>query len=263
MRKNQKVSSALDTRWGDTAITAPNEGAWNEGPALQRCRSESPAHKKSRARRFVTKFFSKNADAPSEPPASPSGKILKERDSAEAVPRHPLFVPPDGLFRPSYSPSSPPLNNNPHLSSLSIEERSSGGFHQDFAGILVDAETAADRNKDSLRRIQSVERQTAASPQLSFKSQSPLLSTNGRMRYASGHSIPTSDRTASYSDLSRSSKYSGVNSVGTPPVSPVPGKPSSHNSCSIKPNLKRDTSADGNNNYGHQELVPSYEDLWG
>lgn len=85
--RKRDLSSSLDSRWGDPAISAPNEGSWNEMPPVQPIRTEPTPVKPSKARRFVTMLRPKASDSTEPVETGAASSVQGVRDT---LPHHPL-----------------------------------------------------------------------------------------------------------------------------------------------------------------------------
>lgn len=235
IRRKRKLSSELDSRWGDMAISAPNEGSWNQYEGDSPRVSPTSSHHGCESRRDSEEFEHymqtevESTDIRNEPLVTsalnmPTGyydaKLRRQKTKKRAPKARP--VQPKHIKVPK-----------------SWEHQKFGDSSVDEAGDNVSAlgSPRGRRNTDDAN---------------SLGSKSPPLSVTSRMRRGSGQS------------------------TGTDPLFSVPGTASSqHTSFSADdPRLARPPQHDkkpppssklqnAESIPTPQELVPSYDDLYG
>ncbi|KAL4743967.1 hypothetical protein BDV11DRAFT_745 [Aspergillus similis] len=239
IRRKRKVSSELDPRWGDMAISSPNEGSWSQYGTSA---GTSPV-------------FASSSDCdhgPKHGSGEPSrthitkGEVAKSRNE---VPVNSLNMPTgyydSKLRRQKTKPRHPkaqPVQPKPITLPKAWEEKEFGDNSADEAG-------------DNVSALGSPRRRGTDDAH-SRGSKSPPLSVTSRMRRHSGQSTTTdpifsvpatasSQRTSFSADDPRLAQH-------TPLQPQLDKKPSK--------GLK---VRDAVPNTASQELVPSYDDLYG
>lgn len=239
IRRKRKVSSELDPRWGDTAISSPNEGSWSQYGASA---GTSPVSASSSDRDHGPKHGSRESSRP---------HITRGEDarSRNEVPVNSLNMPTgyyDSKLRRQKTkprlPKAQPVQPKPITLPKSWEKKD---FEDD----------SADEAGDNVSTLGSPRRRGKDDAH-SRGSKSPPLSVTSRMRRHSGQSttpdpifsLPvtaSSQRTSFSADDPRLAQHA--------PLQLLPEK---------KPQ-KGLKVRDAVPNTASQELVPSYDDLYG
>ncbi|KAL4984028.1 hypothetical protein BDW68DRAFT_190804 [Aspergillus falconensis] len=239
IRRKRKVSSDLDPRWGDMAISSPNEGSWSQYGASART---SPVSAGS----FDRDHEPEHSSGEPLQPHITNGDDAKSRNE---VPVNSLNMPTgyyDSKLRRQKTKTSPPkahlVQPKPITLPKAWEEKKFGDSSADEAGDNVSA-----LGSPRKRGIDDTN---------SRGSKSPPLSVTSRMRRHSGQSMTTdpvfsvpvtasSQRTSFSADDPRLARHT-----------PLPPQPDKKPSQGLK---VRDAVL----NTASQELVPSYDDLYG
>ncbi|KAL4899790.1 hypothetical protein BDW74DRAFT_107753 [Aspergillus multicolor] len=239
IRRKRKISSELDSRWGDMAISSPNEGSWSQYGASPKTSPVSAAS-----------FDHDHGPRPVEPPEPYTFNGIKA-GVANDVPVNSLNMP-TGYYdaklqrqkTKSRAPKVQPVQPKPITLPKSWEEKKFGDSSADEAG-------------DNVSSLGSP-RKRGTDDANSRGSKSPPLSVTSRMRRYSGQSTATdpifsvpgtasSQRTSFSADDPRLARH--------PPL-PLPAQPD-------KKPPQGPKVRDGEPNTASQELVPSYDDLYG
>ncbi|KAL5000075.1 hypothetical protein BDV10DRAFT_183666 [Aspergillus recurvatus] len=239
IRRKRKVSSELDPRWGDMAISSPNEGSWSQYGASART---SPVSAGSFDRDHGPKHSSGE-------PFQPHITNGDDAQSRNEVPVNSLNMPTgyyDSKLRRQKTktrpPKAQPVQPKPITLPKSWEEKNFGDSSADEAG-------------DNVSALGSP-RMRGTDDANSRGSKSPPLSVTSRMRRHSGQSTSTdpifsvpatasSQRTSFSADDPRLARHT-----------PLPPQPDKKPSQGLK-------VRDAVPNTASQELVPSYDDLYG
>ncbi|KAL6238874.1 hypothetical protein BDW75DRAFT_227668 [Aspergillus navahoensis] len=237
IRRKRKVSSELDPRWGDMAISSPNEGSWSQYGASSRT---SPVSAGSFDRDHEPKHSSGE-------PIQPHITKGDEAKSRNEVTVNSLNMPTgyyDSKLRrqkKTRAPKAQPVQPKPITLPKSWEEKF--------------GDSSADEAVDNVSTLGSPQRRKIDDAN-SRGSKSPPLSVTSRMRRHSGQSTTTdpifsvpatasSQRTSFSADDPRLARHT-----------PLPPQPDKKPSQGLK---VRDAVL----NTASQELVPSYDDLYG
>ncbi|KAL1966416.1 hypothetical protein VTN77DRAFT_4558 [Rasamsonia byssochlamydoides] len=282
--RKRDLSSSLDARWGDPAISAPNEGSWNEMPPRKPAVTEPSAVKPNKARRFVTMLRPKASDSPEHVEtgaASVQGVHIQEQ-----LPHHPL-VDLRGRDAPTWTRPSRDRMQRPatrriqsrtdYREDTGLENSAEDGRPESQSG----SECASERESAPPGRINETRTRSADVHKSLPWPKSPPLASTARMRRYSQQSASTSNDLMTPSTGTFSSKHTSVTSATSaasalpllaesppmPKIIAVP--PPSHSyrdhqtgrsATSGRAQKRRDRDRE---RVGPQELVPSYDELWG
>ncbi|KAL4962137.1 uncharacterized protein BDV14DRAFT_203114 [Aspergillus stella-maris] len=264
IRRKRKVSSELDSRWGDVAISSPNEGSWSQyGGGSARTSPVSFDHGRGHGPKqnpgdHSHSYIYTNGAAPSESPKEMSPNSLNM----------PTGYYDAKLRRQAKTKSRPPKAQPVQPKHITLpkawEEKKFGDNPADEAG-------------DDVCSLGSPRGRRGTDDANSRGSKSPPLSVTSRMRRFSSQSTGTepifsvpgtasSQRTSFSVDDPRLARHTPHHDKKTPPPLPLGLLPQTQ----VQRNTGTDTSTDTNikvHNAGpipaSQELVPSYDDLYG
>ncbi|RDW81396.1 uncharacterized protein DSM5745_04953 [Aspergillus mulundensis] len=242
IRRKRKVSSELDSRWGDMAISSPNEGSWSQYGASPRT---SPVSAASFDHDHGPRQDSRELPEPYIPNGNKVGIVNEVTVNSLNMPTGYY----DAKLRRQKTKSRPPtvqpvqpVQPKPITLPKSWEEKKF-------------ADSSADEAGDNVSSLGSPRRRGTDDAN-SRGSKSPPLSVTSRMRRYSGQSTATdpifsvpgtasSQRTSFSADDPRLARH--------PPLPAQPDKK--------PPQGPKVREADPNT--ASQELVPSYDDLYG
>ncbi|KAL4953626.1 hypothetical protein BDW69DRAFT_164841 [Aspergillus filifer] len=261
IRRKRKVSSELDSRWGDVAISSPNEGSWSQyGGGSARNSPVSSDHGRGHG--------------PKQNPGDPSHSYIYTNGAAPS--ESPKEMSPNSLNMPtgyydaklrrqaktkSRPPKAQPVQPKPISLPKAWEEKKFG-------------ENPADEAGDDVCSLGSPRGRRGTDDANSRGSKSPPLSVTSRMRRFSSQSTGTepifsvpgtasSQRTSFSVDDPRLARHTPHHDK-TPPPLPLGLLPQTQ--------VQRNTGTDASTNIkvhnagpipASQELVPSYDDLYG
>ncbi|KAL3473429.1 hypothetical protein BJX99DRAFT_198412 [Aspergillus californicus] len=243
LRRKRKLSSELDSRWGDMSISCPNQGSWSqhEGTSLRAspvsARSSdndqpwSPTHGESSDRYTPAKGgYQEGRKASVESPlAIPTGHYDAK------LPRRSRLKP---------RPSKPqPLQRAPINLPKAWEERNFG-------------DNSADEADDNVSALGSPRGKQSADDTHSRGSKSPPLSVTSRMRRFSGQSTAT-DPIFSIPGTASSQRTSF--SLDDPRLA----RHTPHHEKKPPQRAKAHDARDAEPTPASQQLVPSYDELYG
>ncbi|KAL4974887.1 hypothetical protein BDW66DRAFT_79061 [Aspergillus desertorum] len=239
IRRKRKVSSELDPRWGDMAISSPNEGSWSQYGASART---SPVSAGSSDRDHGPKHSSGE-------PFRPLTTNGEDADSQNEVPVNSLNMPTgyyDSKLRRQRTkprlPKTQPVQPKPITLPKSWEEKK---FE----------DTSADEAGDNVSALGSPRRRGMDDAN-SRGSKSPPLSVTSRMRR---HSCQSTSTDPIFSAPATASSQRTSFSADDPRLArhtPLPPQPDKKPPKGLK-------VRDAVPNSASQELVPSYDDLYG
>ena len=285
IRAKRKVSSELDSRWGDASISYPNGGSWSQydqpgfdvHAGLGRTPSEQgqprqfsldPLERRSASPRWTNKSYSPSYNDRESPAGSGSATIPTgyydvnvRRRSERAQRRTPGLSPGPGLGIGSLQDNKNKDFHNQHSSVWEASD-SDGAFSDDEA--TGTSSTADGRTGRHL---------TLSNEELDYSrtSRSPPLSVTSRMRRCS-HQSSMTEPTASIPMLSTSRHTSVTSSPPQPSISSEDSRQGFHQHRHYH-HHHRQTSQD-RKHIRHPkpldlhpiptpELVPSYDELYG
>jgi len=269
--KKRETSSHLDARWGDLSISAPNQGSWNQAPRST-FKHKGPAKvKQSRARRFVAMLWPKSVFVHGRRTSQHLSPSPVSNGSLAEVPHHPLAARRG-------------VGNR-----YSTEKGCQKGFQaNEGEGIVMNEETPSSYShpfgveenefRVSLRAVspfdgrlraetqEAIDEETVALPPLDFKSPRSSGVTRSVSVYSTSRIGPKPDQNGSLDRLSGSNgstptspELSSLSATETPSSSRSPNSWHHVPSWQPRPHPKRQQQAIS----GPQQLVPSYEELWG
>lgn len=242
IRRKRRVSSELDPRWGDVAISSPNEGSWNQyerasAKVTTPASSRSTDHAHGQEPKQILK-------TPSQPQVSVNGGGLPSRKDAFM---NSSINMPTGYYdakvrRQAKGKTRSPKTRHVQPKHITLPKSWEENRHGD---------SSADEAEDDIPALGSEKRGTEDAN--SRGSKSPPLSVTSRMRRCSGQS------------------------TSTDAIFSVPGTASSQRTSfsADDPRLARHTpqhekkppqgtkGGDTGSIPAAQELVPSYDDLYG
>jgi hypothetical protein len=287
--KKQAVESSLDTQGGDPSISAPNPGTWSEMPDLRPVKTESS--KPGRLSRLKYRLRSKVVEAPEPFETHPTVPVIPDVQ----VPHHPLvhlqqqkrsmnreralIDHPVSGGRDVVASSS---RQGRKLSSIAPEDNNDNPDNDagNGTGSPLTSSLEKTASETPVRRKEETDHRDHRPPS---SSQSPPLASTARMRRHSAQSTSTITEptpiTATFS--SKHTSMTSATSTGapasippllaeeeaTPP--PLPKIPAAHSSSTRRdhsterPKSARSARRQPHGTVGLQELVPSYDELWG
>ncbi|KAI9367153.1 hypothetical protein BJX61DRAFT_538292 [Aspergillus egyptiacus] len=237
-RQKRRLSSELDPRWGDPAISSPNAGSWSQrggaSPRASPVSAHSSHHGRSRSR-------SRGEPSEKHKPANEhQGKRKVSVDSSPTIPTG--YYDAKLRRRPKTAPRLP-KSQSAQPAEIRLpkawEERRFGG-------------SSADEAEDNIPDLGST-RGKASADDASRGSKSPPLSVTSRMRRFSGQSTVTDPIFSIPGTASTQRTSFGLDDTRFARHSPHPDK---------KP-FPRAQIRDAGPIPAAQELVPSYDDLYG
>jgi hypothetical protein len=273
--KKRETSSHLDARWGDLSISAPNQGSWNQAPRSTFKHKAGPAKvKQSRARRFVAMLWPKSIFVHGRRTSSHLSPSPVSNGTLAEVPHHPLASrrgvgnrystekgyqkgfqakEGEGTVMNEEMPSSCSL---PHP--FSVEENE---FRVALRAVSpFDGRLGAETQE-------TVDEETVTLPPLDFKSSRSSGVARSVSVYSTSRIGPKIDQNGSLDRLSGSNgstptspELSSLSATETPSSSRSPNSWHHVPSWQPRPPTKRQQQAVS---AGPQQLVPSYEELWG
>ncbi|KAL4804303.1 hypothetical protein BDV18DRAFT_162066 [Aspergillus unguis] len=234
IRRKRKVSSELDSRWGDMAISPPNEGSWSQygiSPRVSPTSSEHGGQKQSPARPELFRNISMD----------------RSEHRNELSLTSSLNMPTgyyDAKLQRQKTTTGPPEAQLAQPKPITLPK---SWENQKFAGC------SADEAEDNVSALGSPRGRRGTDDANSRGSKSPPLSVTSRMRRASGQSTVTdpmfsvpgtasSQRTSFSADDPRLAQQTPQHAKKPPPSTKV------HHSEPVA---------------APQSLVPSYDDLYG
>lgn len=300
--KKRTLSSEMHSRWGDVSITSPNEGSWSqhssssvnigatlnvdygsghtrrydslEGGGHSESRPHSEKSKSSRASRFISKLCPKDSGIEE---SMHNSMVVIPRGHHETGTRYQSEARLEHGRHNFRNEESIPVVNGTTADELVSKETEmfDPGYRFSSMANDHDDEVSPTSIEKSLHEVQRVEengngsQKSPESPQegpesrLSRGSKSPPLSVTSRMRRASQQST-TGQITLSGTMSSRHTSYtsSSVSSPSPLPATPQITKIAYNPAFRDKKNARRSRLWEPER-VGAQELVPSYEELYG
>ncbi|KAL2002987.1 hypothetical protein VTN02DRAFT_5294 [Thermoascus thermophilus] len=296
--KKRTVSSEMHSRWGDVSITAPNEGSWSqhsssnvnigaalnvdcgsghtrrydslEGGGHSESRPHSGKSKPSRASRFISRLCSRDSGVEESMHTS---MVALPRGHQETGTRCPSEARLEHGRRDFRNEESSPAVNGTTADQLVSKETAMFDPGYRFSSMANDHDdevspTCVEKSPHEVQRVEEDGHGSRTSPEspqegpesrLPRGSRSPPLSVTSRMRRASQQStagqITMSSRHTSYTS-------SSVSSPSPLPESPQITKIAYNPAFRDKKNARRSRLWEPEG-VGAQELVPSYEELYG
>ncbi|KAE8382942.1 hypothetical protein BDV26DRAFT_287984 [Aspergillus bertholletiae] len=251
LRRKRKLSSELHSRWGDVAITYPNAGSWSQYEQLSEgtLPSSMPAKTLDQCRRHGSLD---SLDRYGHAPTLPSGNF-KERtsstDSAMTMPTGHYDAKLRGRSKKKAPPRSPIVGHEANPTARN-------GFYESSDDEEEDSVSGLNSPKGRYPRDRSRTNSREEGDAYSRASKSPPLSVTSRMRHCSLQSA-TTEPTASLPATSSSRHTSYTSSIPSlPPEDPRLGHRPSPRDTKLMNRPKPAPVAE-------QELVPSYDDLYG
>lgn len=279
--KKQETSSHLDARWGDISISAPNQGSWNQAPRSTFKHKAGPAKvKQSRARRFIAMLWPKSIfvhGRRTSPHVSPA-PVLNE--SLAEVPHHPLasrrgadnrYSTENGYLQRGFQAKEGEGTVMHELEApSSCALPSPFGVEESEIHVTLRTVSPLDgRIRAESQETSTVGEETADLPPLDFKSPRSSGVARSLSVYSTSRIGPKSDRNGSLEGLSGSNGSTPISPLSSQSATPVfTETPSSNRSPNSwhhvpswqpRPHPKRQQQ----DIVGPQQLVPSYEELWG
>ncbi|KAL4796811.1 hypothetical protein BDV19DRAFT_378023 [Aspergillus venezuelensis] len=268
IRRKRKVSSELDSRWGDVAISSPNEGSWSQyGGDSARTSPVSSDHGRGRGPKqnpgdAPHSYIYTNGAAPSESPKEMSPNSLNM----------PTGYYDAKLRRQAKTKSRPPKAQPAQPKHITLPK----AWQEKKFG-----DNSVDEASDDVCSLGSPRGRRGADDANSRGSKSPPLSVTSRMRRFSSQSTGTepifsvpgtasSQRTSFSVDDPLLARQTPHHDKKTPPPLPLGLLPQTQ----VQRNTGTDASTNSNTNTNFkvhnagpipasQELVPSYDDLYG
>ncbi|KAL2216718.1 hypothetical protein M432DRAFT_641616 [Thermoascus aurantiacus ATCC 26904] len=300
--RKRKLSSDMHSRWGDVSITSPNEGSWSQLPSnvnsgLARNADYGARHtrgydtleggvdsrhrpgksKPSKASRFISRLCSRDPGVQEFP-----------QDSTAAIPRG--HYENGSRFQSKARAERGPHSFRNEESGRAVNHTTSGEPVSKETGVFDPGDRFSSRADDgddeasptsniekALNEVPGVEEnghrhhKTAESPQdghesrLPRTSRSPPLSVTSRMRRGSEQNTATGQTASSAGTTS--SRHTSFTSSSLSSPSPLP-EPPQITKIAYNPSF-RDKKHSGRSKrrnsewIGTQELVPSYDELYG
>ncbi|KAL4922490.1 hypothetical protein BDW62DRAFT_53865 [Aspergillus aurantiobrunneus] len=247
IRRKRKVSSELDSRWGDMSISSPNDGSWSQYEGGSARASPVSARSSDRDHAHGPK---KHPGGSSERYLSPNGRSSESRKGASV---NSSLSMPTGYYdaklqRQAKTKTRPPKPRPVQPKHLTLpkawEDKKFG-------------DCSADEAEDNISALGSPRGRQGTDDSNSRGSKSPPLSVTSRMRRLSGQSTVTdpvfsvpgtaSSQRTSFSDDSRLARHQ-------PSTPQYDKKPPQGVAAKVR---------DAGPIPASQELVPSYDDLYG
>ncbi|KAJ5659354.1 hypothetical protein N7507_005805 [Penicillium longicatenatum] len=278
-KKKRRLSTELHDRWGDPAISYPNEGSWNQWN--QTSGFVANASMPIEAPRRLQPDDSRNYGRPSVPP-------LQHQGWNNFNPHIHAHTPPDSKHDGSNFPSG--------YFDASIRRRPEKALRAQYQGLGIDGprhdiqEDIRDEENDSICDEscdeEDGERDTMGDPrELMYRghatgdiprvgrdecgsydraAKSPALSITSRMRRVSTQSSAT--QASSVAGSSRRTSYTAASSVSAPSLPDTPrfASHAMHSAHAEKrPPVPRPKTRDPEPTPTQHEMVPSYDELYG
>lgn len=260
LRRKRKLSSELHSRWGDVSITYPNEGSWSQ--CEQQPAGTVPiANAHANPGRSPTRSW-RHGSADSLDRHSNSSRIHGILRSASPEERDPstdsTTTIPTGYYDSRVRGRSKRIP--PPLGSSSEQRNAHSPHHHPPGDIYVDrGDSPSDSPRGSHPTDQSHSRAKDEPDPYSRASRSPPLSVTSRMRRCSAQSS-TTEQTPSMPNTASSKHTSFTSSAPSVPAEdPRLGYHAKYHEKK-QPRRSKPREADP---VRRQELVPSYEDLYG
>lgn len=284
------VASSLDARGGDPCISAPNDGAWSEMAELRPVKTESS--KPRRLSRLKSLLRSTAAEVPQQSETRPAVPVIPDIQ----VPHHPLVDVQEHKRSVSVNRERAQRGNRVAverdlMTSSSREGRMvshTTSEHNNDRPLAHGAGTAAasPQTNDLRKTISEAhdrrmeETDYKDHPGSSFSQSPPLASTSRMRRHSESTTTEPTPITATFS--SRHTSMTSATSAGagasasippllaeeemTPPLPKIPAARSAstrRDPSTERPRSARSTRRQTPGTVGPQELVPSYDELWG
>ncbi|KAL5342796.1 hypothetical protein BJX70DRAFT_394639 [Aspergillus crustosus] len=241
LRRKRKLSSELDSRWGDMTISSPNEGSWSQYDATS-----------ARASPVSSEHGHGDDCKPSTGESSAPYTSADEHTESRNTTINSSITMPTGYYNAKLrrqskttirSPKQPPVQPRCITLPKAWEERKYG-------------ESSADEAEDNISALGSPRGRRGADDANSRGSKSPPLSVTSRMRRFSGQSTATDPvfsvpGTASSQRTSFSFEDTGL------------ARQPQHEKKPLQRARIQDTEPAQTPNPASQELVRSYDDLYG
>ncbi|OOF97971.1 hypothetical protein ASPCADRAFT_403801 [Aspergillus carbonarius ITEM 5010] len=252
LRRKQKLSSELHSRWGDVAITYPNGGSWNQWD-----HSSSGGHSASTdpERRHGSLELNRSATAPRMGSHVRSGARTPSVDSAMSIPTGHYDARVGCRVRRKDQPNSPRIGlamtvDSPIECDQTCSDESSED-EEDAAAVPAPLNVSRDRNPGNTEEPDTYSR----------ASKSPPLSVTSRMRRFSVQSNLTEPTISGPGTAS--SKHTSYTSSAPSNPSEEP-RPLGHR-LSTQPEKKptRRPKPEPLSLPTQPEMVPSYDELYG
>lgn len=292
--RKRDLSSSLDARWGDPAISAPNEGSWNEMPPVQPIRTEPTPVRPSKPRRFVTMLRSKASDSTEPVETGAASSVQGVRNT---LPHHPLVDLKTAERGRDQTPRPDTARRTPSRTDHRQENTAGRSSPEDGRPESRNGSECSSEPDESAHTNETTA-ETRARPATDTRKsppwpKSPPLAATARMRRYSEQSMSVSTDRMTPSTGTFSSRHTSITSATSagsssaasalpllaeesPPVpklaamaaAPPPPPPPSHShrdhqtgrsaTAGRAHQKRRDPEP-----VGPQELVPSYDELWG
>lgn len=241
IRRKRRVSSELDSRWGDVAISSPNEGSWNQ---YERAAAKATAPVSPRSTGHVHGQPKEILKTPSQPAVPVNGGGLPTRKDAF---KSSSITMPTGYYdakvrRQAKEKTRSPKTRHVQPKHITLPKSWEENRHGD---------SSADEAEDCIPALGSEKR--GAEDANSRGSKSPPLSVTSRMRRCSGQSTSTD---AIFSVPGTASSQRTSFSVDDPRLA-------RHTPQHEKKPPQSTGVGDAGPTPAAQELVPSYDDLYG
>ncbi|KAJ5465073.1 uncharacterized protein N7458_000759 [Penicillium daleae] len=281
LRRKQRLSSELDTRWGDPSISYPNQGSWNQRGQPSGFVTNTSAKSPRNIETQETRHYVPVETTPFQNPRTPSDSGYQSFSAREDH-AHAASAIPKGYFNENIrhrtdKSQMPPveglrIDGTTHEMNRTIgdsspddscdedddeEEEGRDTLGDPGGGLVFHSPLTGDRPQISPREDQD--------PYFDRASKSPPLSITQRMRRLSQQSSstePTSSVAGTAS--SRRTSYTAASSVSAPSLPPdTPrfafnnGYPAYEKRSAPRPRHRESESA------ARQQMVPSYDELYG
>ncbi|KAF3387104.1 hypothetical protein F1880_000815 [Penicillium rolfsii] len=280
-RRKRRLSSELDTRWGDPSISYPNEGSWNQWNQPSGFVANATMGSPRNIQTQETRKFVPLESSPSQNPGASSDSGYQSFNPREDYDRSAATFP-RGYFNENIRHREEKLQRAP-VKGLGIDgnthEIGKTNGHTPSDDSCDEEDDDDDEERDTLgnpsggqifrnpltgdpQRYSPRENQD---PDFNHASKSPPLSVTQRMRRFSGQSSSTEPSSSIAGPASsRRTSYTAASSVSAPSLPPDtprfafhPGHTAYEKRSATRPRHREPEPQ------ARQELVPSYDELYG
>ncbi|KKK25409.1 hypothetical protein P175DRAFT_0489230 [Aspergillus ochraceoroseus IBT 24754] len=254
LRGKRKLSSELDSRWGDVSISYPNAGSWSQYDRISERVSPTSAQSSDHDGHAYGRKHSSGDCSDHHTAPSPDGPEQPPRkgsvDSSLTI--------PTGYYDARVRSRSKTAPSSPEPPPPQLARRPNITLPQAWEEERFNDSSADEAECDSVSALGCLKGREDA-PDFSRPSKSPPLSVTSRMRRLSGHSTATDPTSSSIPGTASSKRTSFSSSV--PSASSEDPRLARH----TPPHHEKKTPRRANpaRLTTQQELVPSYDELYG
>lgn len=281
-RRKRRLSSELDTRWGDPSISYPNQGSWNQWDQPSGFVANASTGSPRIIQTQETRHYIPSESSPSQNPGASSDSGYQSFSAREDHTHVPSAIPKGyfdenirhraeksqrpavkglGIDGPTPSTGSThghtPADDSCDEDDEEGEEEERDTFRDPGGGLVFRNPTMGDSLRYSPRENQD--------PYFDRAAKSPPLSVTQRMRRLSQQSSTTEPASSvAGTASSRRTSYTAASSVSAPSLPPdTPrfafhtGQPAYEKRSAPRPRLREPEPV------ARQEMVPSYDELYG